>query len=180
MVRRSVTAIVIILLASGVASAGSISLFGFGWDQNDVGSVGGGGIRMTSGNGGWLIDLTLGYASQSYSIPDIHYRGKFKILPVDLGVRYTSPYPRVLRPYAGAGITYNFINITTGKANDKWGLYGVAGLYIGNIRTVDFFIEATYRAMDPTKITFRGANWEAPIKADASGWQGSLGVTFHF
>jgi outer membrane protein W len=180
MVKRGFVVFLAALAVSSVASAGSFSLFGFGWDQSDVGTVGGGGLRMTSGDGGWLIDLTLSYATQHYSVEALNYQGRFKVLPVDLGVRYTSPYPHLVRPYAGGGITYSFINVTTGKANNKWGVYGVAGLYIGNIRTVDFFVEAMYRAMNETKITFRGDGWEVPVHVDASGWQGSLGVTFHF
>ncbi len=179
MVKRSVGMAVVMLLVTAAASAGSFSFFGFAWDQKDVGTLGGGGLRMTSGAGGWLIDLSFSYGTKHYSLPALNYQGRFKILPVDLGVRYTSPYPHLVRPYAGGGITYNFINITTGKANNKWGLYGVGGLYIGNIRTVDFFIEAMYRSMNATRITFRGYDWEASTKVNASGWQGSLGVTFH-
>jgi len=180
MVKRFLTAIILVVMASSTASASSFSLFGFGWDQKDVGTVGGGGIRMTSGDGGWLIDLTLSYATQHYSVPELNYQGRFKVLPVDLGVRYTSPYPHLVRPYAGGGLTYSFINITTGSAKNKWGLYGVAGLYIGNIRTVDFFIEAMYRVMSSSRITFRGPDFEAAFDVDASGWEGGLGVTFHF
>jgi len=62
-----------------------------------------------------------------------------------------------------------------------WGWYAVGGLLVGNIRTVDFCVEALYRGVNSTRITLRNEAGETLHgRVDLGGWAFNAGVTIHF
>ena len=177
------TVLVVAVAMAGTASAGSFSLYGSWWDQGDIGSIGGWGLRFTKGDGGWIVDLSLGFFKNHGQVEDpaFPWEGKVSLKPLELGLRYTSPYPHLFRPYAGGGISYNYLHVSPGSANNMWGWYAVGGLYVGDIRTVDFMVEVLYRGVNSTRITLRdGTGGELRGRVDFGGWALSAGVTFHF
>ncbi len=180
---RRVAILVLGLAAvAGPAAAGSFSLYGSWWDQGDFGSIGGWGLRATQGDGGWVVDLSLGFFENRGRVEDpaFPWEGKVSVKPLELGMRYTSPYPNLFRPYAGGGISYSFLQLRPGSSNNMWGWYGVAGLYVGDIRTLDFMVEVLYRGENSTRITLRDpALGEVSGRVDLGGWAVNVGVTFH-
>ncbi len=180
--RRVLMLVVVFMLVAGTVPAGSFSLYGAWWDQDDAGSIGGWGLRATKGDGGWIIDLSLAFFKNHTRVDDgnFHWEGKLSVKPLELGLRYTSPYPHLFRPYAGGGISYNYLNVSPGSSNNMWGWYGVAGFYLGNIRSVDFMMEVLYRGVNSTKITLRdGEGGEMKGRVDLAGWAVNVGVTLH-
>jgi len=179
---RATVLALLLLLVTGTASAGSFSLFGSWWDQGDISGIGGWGLRMTRGEGGWIMDLSLGFFRNRGQTgdPAFPWEGKVSVKPLEFGLRYTSPYPHLFRPYAGGGFSYNYLNVSPGSANNMWGWYAVGGFYLGNIRTVDFMAEVLYRGSNSTKITIREDERELSGRVDLGGWALNMGVTFHF
>ena len=176
------TTLAIILAVAGPVYAGGFSLYGSWWDQGDAGSIGGWGLRLTRGDGGWLLDFSLGFFGNHTQVEDTAtpWEGKLSVKPLEIGLRYTSPYPHTFRPYAGGGISYNFLDVSPGSVDNMWGWYAVGGLLIGNIRTIDFMVEVLYRGVNDTGITLKSCSGEALRgRVDLAGWALNAGVTIH-
>jgi len=178
---RRLISTLLFMMVAGTAGAGSISLFGTVWNQNDPGTAAGGGLRLTGAQGEWRSDVTFSWVTASWTqaAPGGAFANSFDVFPIDIGLRYVAPVGFRLQPYLGGGATYNYVSTDVGTVDNKWGWYGVAGLNWGNPYGIDFFVEAIYRDADTyLKFTDPVAGHQR-TRVDLSGLGINLGVVFH-
>jgi len=181
--RRVLVLLCVFILASTMAVAGDLSIFGSGWDQNDPGSVYGGGFRLTGQEGPWAADLTVTWLSDSaYSWygGSWHFRNSLQVTPVEVGARYIADTQSAFRPYGGGGIGYYFISSDFGKVDDEWSGYALVGFNFGNPHSVDFFMEAVYRWLTTDVKINDPVAGNIKYEADLKGFGINIGAVIHF
>ncbi|NOZ93961.1 MAG: hypothetical protein GXP47_04345 [Acidobacteria bacterium] len=181
--RRVLVLSCVLILASTMAMAGDLSLFGSGWNQNDPGTVYGGGFRLTGQEGPWAADLTISWLDDSaytWTGWGWVYRNSLQVTPVEIGTRYIADTPNAFRPYAGGGLGYYFISSDFGKVDDKWSGYALVGFNFGNRHTVDFFMEAVYRWLTTNVEVRDPVAGNVTYSADLKGFAFNMGAVIHF
>jgi len=184
--RKTVVLLFVLLLAAPMihASDSSFSLFGSWWSEADPGDVYGFGIRYTTQNGPWALDLGATWLDDStyyYYGWDVYYHEAIQTIPLEIGFRYISQSYNAFRPYVGAGGGYYLNDSDYAKIDDSWGYYGLVGFNFGSGNGADFFAEGIYRWVD-TDVTIRNPAIGPPAvtNVDLGGFGINMGVVFHF
>ncbi len=181
--RRVLVLSCIFILASTLAVAGDLSVFGSAWDQNDPGMVYGGGFRLTGQEGPWAADLTISWLNDStytWTGWGWVYRNALQVTPVEIGARYIADTQNPFRPYAGGGFGYYFISSDLGSVDNKWSGYALVGFNFGNPHTVDLFFEAVYRWLTTDIQVNDPVAGSIKYDADLKGFAFNLGAVIHF
>jgi hypothetical protein len=183
---------------SPVSAEYELGLFGSPyWAPDETDEVAGGGLSLDIPiNSNWAVDLRGSYFEETrpdafgealeLGDEDSPFRENgLEIVPVEVGGRYNFVPDAKVRPYAGAGVGYYFLDTDLGEVNDEGGYYGILGLNFGNVDKASFFVEANYRRMeatverDPDELSdFEGFDEDVDIDLDGLGF--NVGVSWRF
>jgi hypothetical protein len=147
--KKLTLALALLLVAVVPSYAGSVGVYGSYWDGSDVGSTSGAGVRVGFDMFKWMELEFKGtyYSDFSQDIENEDF--KLTALPVDGGIRFNFLPKSKFNIYAGAGVTYYFMDTNLGSVNDEFTYYGEAGMEIGGEKT-KFFVEALWRDLNTT------------------------------
>ncbi len=149
-----------LLLLLAVASPGvcqsGIGLFGTYWDTDDLGDVGGWGLRATyTWQSKWGLDLTTNFfqdANDIHQLEDVEdlFPLSVKMNAIDLGGHRRFGGDGLVSAWVGLGLSwYRFTPNFDHPMDDEFGYYGNLGLEVGR-RHVRFMAEVSYRVVDAT------------------------------
>ena len=129
------------------AHAGSFGVYGSYWDGNDTDGQWGGGLRVGFEFLKWLeLEFHGTYYTTSEEIggTDID----FTQIPVDGGLKFNFLPEKNFNVYAGAGVSYYFLDVDEFDIDDEWGYYADGGIEFGG--KTKFFAEVLYRFVQGT------------------------------
>ena len=129
------------------AAAGSFGVHGSHWDTDEADSSLGLGVRLGFD---FVKILELEFRGTQY--PDFNTDAfladiDIKATAVDGGLRVNFLPSGPVNPYAGAGVTYYFLDPDQGDMDNETGWYAAAGLELGGDAS-RFFAEAVWRKLD--------------------------------
>ena len=179
--RYILTALVVLMFATAVASANGIGFYGSFWKPEDLDNAFGGGAKLqVEVVPGILLEARGGYfpKAKEEDVDEI----EIDIIPVEAGGILKLPID-VVTPYVGGGIGYYMFNTAkepsgvTVEVENKFGLYGVAGLEIALGEVASLFGEAKYTYLDKVEVTAKSGG--ASVSHDdgkLSGFGANAGI----
>jgi hypothetical protein len=145
--KRMLVGLAVLLLAPLPSTAGSFGIYGSHWDSDEADSSLGAGVRIGFS---FVKFLELEFHGTRFSdfqtdvlLQDVDIRAT----PVDGGLRVNFLPALAVNPYAGAGVSYFFLESDQGAIDDETGWYAEAGLDFGG-RNGRIFVEAMWRKID--------------------------------
>ena len=185
--RRTLITVLALGLMCGTAAAGSINLFGSGWELTDDDSVAGFGGRLSLG-GAFAFDIA-GTWYDSVDLPSFDVPGELtseigdlEALPVDIGVSYTFETGIIVRPFVGGGLSVFFVNAEGAHADVDPGYFARAGIYLGRDQGINLVAEVLYREANASiKIrSVDGVEVSTTYPLDLGGFGANIGVALTF
>jgi len=177
--RKALLVLTICALAAPAWAGGGYSLFGSYAEVHDDAQTGGAGLRLTLGGARWVGDLSFTWYPKKSGVSTIAgFEGDLQVLPTDLGIRFLfNPYGKVI-PYLGGGLSFMYVTLDGGNADNAWGYYGTFGLDFGP-GPLKFFAEGLYR-WGESDVSYRSGNDRWTGKMDVGGWGINAGITWTF
>ena len=178
--RKALLVLAICMLAVPAWAGGGFSLFGSYSELTDDTTAAGVGARFSFGGHNWVGDLSWTWFASQENVDTIFgYEDKVQVIPTDLGIRYLFNTSGSFRPYVGAGVTFFYVNLNDGKADNTLGWYGTFGFNVGRGKA-KFFAEALYRD-GSTDAEYRlNPNEVVDGPMDVGGFGVNVGVAWGF
>jgi hypothetical protein len=178
--RKALLVLGICILASPAWAGGGYSLFGsYGAvDNNEFGW--GAGMRLTLGGERWVGDLTFTWYEKLDGVETIvGFEDSIQVIPTEVGIRFLMNPRGSVIPYLGGGLSFFYVNVNDGSADNPVGAYGVFGINFGG-GGAKFFAEAVYRyAKSDISYTYAGdQRWTGEM--DVGGFAVNAGITWTF
>ena len=178
--RKALLVLTICILAAPAWAGGGYSLFGsYGAVDNNEFALGAG-MRLSLGGERWMGDLTWTWYQNVNGVDTVAgFEDTIQVIPTELGIRFLMNPRGSVIPYLGGGLTFFYVNLNDGNADNPVGAYGVFGINFSGTKT-KFFVEAVYRYAQ-SDVTYRYAGdeqWEGTM--DVGGFAVNAGIVWTF
>jgi hypothetical protein len=155
--RKALVIGVALAFAGAAASqASDLAVFGSYWDTDELEESLGGGLKLSIGDGPWVVDLRASHfpdltrdIGDIVEDPDVEGSLDVKATPLEAGFAYRFQTDTSFRPFVGGGGTYFMLDTNRFELDDEVGYYVAGGFDTGG-DNVGFFAEALYRKVEAT------------------------------
>lgn len=156
--RKALFLLVAAALAGAPLAASDFSIYGSGWNPDQIEEALGGGTSLHFGET-FGVDLRATYYRNAEvdnidigpddDDPDVF--GDLRIIPVEALLRYDFDSRGPADFYVGGGASYIFLDFDDGpNVDDEVGWIALGGARFGDPGGINFFVEAAYRGVEAT------------------------------
>lgn len=145
--KRMLTVLAGLLLIGASAQAGGLGVFGSYWDPDEGDDTWGVGARWRGGIDTFYFGLRGTYYDD---VEDVLPVVDFEVIPVDASVGVQTDVNDEVQLYAGAGVTYYFLDADNADLDDEVGWFLEAGAELRVGPRMAIFGEVLWRSVEGT------------------------------